>query len=166
MIKMKKMIKFFAFAVVVAAFTLNASGQASANGTATAVIVTPISLTNQRDLTFGNIAAGPGGTVTITNADPGVVSSTGVSLVGGIARTSGQFTVGGTTGLAYTVTLPASTTISNGAVTMTVNAFTHNASGTLPAASEIFFVGGTLNIGAAQATGSYTGTYSVQVSYN
>jgi spore coat protein U-like protein len=51
---------------------------------------------------------------------------------------------------------------------MTVDNFssTPNGTGTLTAGTQNITVGGTLNVGAAQASGSYTGTFSVTVNYN
>jgi len=50
---------------------------------------------------------------------------------------------------------------------MTVDTFTSTPSGTgtLTGGAETLNVGATLQVGIGQATGSYTGTYSVTVNY-
>jgi len=60
-------------------------------------------------------------------------------------------------------------TINSGANTMTVGMFTSNPSGagTLSAGgNQTLSVGATLNVGAGQATGTYSGIFSVTVTYN
>jgi hypothetical protein len=77
---------------------------------------------------------------------------------------SGEYTVAGETGKAYTVTFPTNATLLSGGNSMTVNNFTENsaASPTVPAT---FNVGGTLNVGANQPAGLYQGTYTITVNY-
>lgn len=163
---MKKISALFAISLLFAVFSANVFGQATA--TASATIVTPISISSDRNLSFGNIlAAATAGTVQITPA--GVRSATTVSLpaITGTVTTA-QFVISGTSGMTYSVTLPASISISDGSShTMTVDSFQHNASGTLPAATETFQVGATLQVGANQVAGNYgPGSFSVSVNYN
>ena len=51
---------------------------------------------------------------------------------------------------------------------MGVDAFNHDAGGTptLVGGSDTFNVGATLNVGAAQAADTYSGTFAVTVNYN
>ena len=51
---------------------------------------------------------------------------------------------------------------------MTIEGFEHSATGILDAATgeETFNVGATLKVGANQAPGQYTGTFSVTAVYN
>ena len=52
---------------------------------------------------------------------------------------------------------------------MTVDTFNHDAGATPslpPGGSETFNVGATLNVGATQASGTYSGTFAVTVNYN
>ena len=71
-------------------------------------------------------------------------------------------------GQAYVITLPSSTTLSSGGNTMTVDTFTHDAgaSPSLAGGSDAFNVGATLNVGATQVAGTYSGTFAVTVNYN
>lgn len=140
------------------------------------------SASQTQSLSFGPFAAGTGGTVSVTPA--GVRTSTGgVTLLTnaqfGIFQ-SASFTVTNTTnGInTFTITLPTSATLARtgGSETMTVDAFTSTPApgtangrrgfGTLSnAGAGTFTVGARLNVGASQAGGSYTGTYTVTVTY-
>ena len=140
---------------------------ASTTGTATANIVTPISIAKVNDLAFGSIApTSSAGTVTISPA--GVLSSSNVTTLTS-TRTAGSFTVSGQDNCAYTITLPANgvVTLSGpaGSTAMAVSDFTSSA-GTITAGSAAVYVGATLAVGANQATGLYTGTFNVTAAYN
>jgi hypothetical protein len=155
--------------------------QSSATGTAnaTATVVRPITVSSSVDLAFGNVVpGGTAGTLTLTAA-----SSTAATAAGGVTQpgtqvgtvTAAKFDVAGEGGLTYSITLPASAATITGpaAATMTVDTFTSDlgASGTLSGAlgaagSQSFYVGGKLHVGANQAAGNYTGTFSVTVAYN
>nr|NQU90936.1 DUF4402 domain-containing protein [Bacteroidota bacterium] len=142
---------------------------ASATSNATATIITPIALTNTQPLAFGNIAASTtAGTVTIATA--GTRSSLGGVTPSAIGVFNNAiFTVEGQGDATYAIALPASTTISNGTETMTVDNFISDPSSTGLLSSlgaQTMNVGATLNVGISQAVGNYTGTYSVTVSYN
>ena len=101
----------------------------------------------------------PNGTTTAVNI---------TELPGGIASES-SFVVSGEGNVSFSVTLPNSLTLSNGSATMTVDNFQHDL-GVTPSlggnGSETLNVGARLNVGPSQAGGSYTGTFSVFVSYN
>jgi hypothetical protein len=164
------------FVMVLATQRVNAEGPASASETAnaTATIITPISITNVADLNFGNIVAGTGaGTVTV--ATTGTRTSTGdVILPSATLGTvnAAEFTVTGLADATYAITLPTtSIDISEtGGTTMTVDNFTSNPSvtdgGVLTNGTQTLSVGATLNVGAGQAAGDYTGKFSVTVAYN
>ena len=173
---MKKLTKILALLTVMVAFSAATFAQATA--TATAVIVSPITITFVTDLEYGNIAAGAAaGTVVLSPA--GVRSPTNVTLpVTTGTVTAASFTVGGTPGYTYSITLPAgTTTIANaGGQTMTVGTWTSNPTptGTIGGGgTEVLYVGATLAVGANQAEGSYssstaggTGDFTVTVNYN
>lgn len=88
----------------------------------------------------------------------------------GASSAAAQFTVAGTAGATYAITLPANDTVtlSDGSNTMAVNNFTSSPSGTgtLTGGSQVLRVGATLTAGIAQAPGSYTGSFTVSVQYN
>ncbi|MDB5095705.1 MAG: YapH protein [Cyanobacteria bacterium RYN_339] len=142
---------------------------ASATGTTNTRIITPISLTYVSNLNFGDVvSSSSAGTVVVTTA--AARSSTGGTTLGnstGVAAAA--FTVGGQGSSTYAITLPSTSSIASGANSMTVDAYTSNPSttGTLSAGgSQGLAVGATLNVGASQPTGSYTGTFNVTVAYN
>ena len=178
---MKNLTKFFAIAVVILGFSATSFGQNSANATSTAKLVAALSISGGNVLNFGYIIPGGGGSVTL----PGVVSavrSSTLVLPGGTV-TAAAFTITGTTGSDYTVTLP-----SNGTVTvahsdtptdvMEVNNFSCDvttpgtsatgitANGTLASGTRTFYVGATLTVGASDPIGTYTSaTFPVTVVY-
>lgn len=146
------------------------SATTSANGTAT--IVKPIAIVKAADLLFGKVVPGTAtGTVVMTAA--GARSATGGATLFGQASTSNaaSFTVSGENSATYAITLPsAAVTLTSGVNTMTVGTFTSSPSATgaldVTSGNQTLNVGGTLNVGANQAAGSYTGSFSVTVAYN
>jgi len=154
-----------------------AATTANANGTATATIIAPITITNSTDLAFGNIVADQttAGTVLLSaSASPTRTPTTVVLPATTGTVTAAKFRIGGATGFAYTVTLPASAatlTRVSGSETMTVDTFidsltAHGGTISATATDNDFYVGGTLHVGSAQVAGTYTGTFNVVVAYN
>ena len=148
------------------------SASASANASAFATIIQPLTIEKTGDLNFGNIVAGTGtgtvnvdlvgrrtstGNVILPSATPGTVSPA-------------KFTVSGLTGATYAITLPTSATLtlSGGEETMTINNFKSNPkkTGELTDGSQEISVSATLNVGADQAPGEYSGEFAVTVAYN
>jgi hypothetical protein len=169
---MKQTFKLLTLGLVLLAFSAAAFGQ-TATATATATILTPITLTRTGDMNFGNIIAGPGGTVLLSPA--GVRTPTGVTLPAANPGTvtAATFRVDGDGTSTYAITLPAANytiTRLTGTETMIVNAFTSTPSGTgaLTAGTQNITVGATLNVGAAQVPGVYTNAagFTVSVNYN
>jgi len=148
-------------------FAVNAQA-ASVTGSASADVRTPIAITAGAAMNFGNIAVGAiGGTAVVDTAD--ALSVTGdVSGLSGVVPASGAFSVTGQGTSTYSITLPTTIALTSGANTMTVSALNHNAGLTpaLAAGAATFKVGGTLTAAGGQATGTYTGSYSVVVNYN
>ncbi len=132
----------------------------------TITLLAPISISAGASMDFGTmVPTGTAGTVTVTPA--GARSSVDVDLFGGVPSGAG-FNVTGATGQAYFITLPSSATLTSGGNTMTVDTFNHDAGATptLVGGSDAFNVGATLNVGATQAVGTYSGTFDVTVNYN
>jgi len=157
-------------ALAVASSLSAAQNSASTSANATAKIIAPITLTKTADLNFGDVVpSGVAGTVTVTPAAVRT-SAGGASLGNGAAVTAAAFTVGGQGSATYAITLPAvASTLTTGANTMTVDTFTSNPSGTgllSAGGSQALTVGANLNVGVAQATGTYVGTFTVTVAYN
>ncbi|WP_343305613.1 DUF4402 domain-containing protein [Chitinophaga niabensis] len=170
---MKRTLWFFLAVFTMSGFATGAFAQETASATATATIVTPISITKTADMNFGNVAvrSSTAGSVILTPAGARTTTG-GVTLPannGTVAAAA--FTIGGTGNYTYSITLPSTDlTITSGANTMTVNAFTSNPSavGTLSSGSQTLTVGATLNVSAAQPAGTYVSTvpFDVTVNYN
>ncbi len=174
-LKTKKMKKIFALSVILLAFSAGAFAQLSDVATATATIVSPLSIANTVDMNFGNVAVGgSSGTVVLTPA--GVRSTTGGCALPTVTGTvtAATFNIGGEPGTVYTITMPAgATTITSGGNTMTVDSWQSSlaptASRTLPVGgTEVLNIGATLNVAANQPTGTYiSGTpFTVSINYN
>ena len=130
-------------------------------------VANPITITQQSDLVFGRYAAtqSQGGTVTI-NPTTGGKTVTGPLFDFGAAHQRAKFHITGDSGKAFSITLPSQITITAGSETMTVNAFTSDPSGSPlidPDSTKTLWVGATLNLSANQASGSYTGQFTVTV---
>lgn len=165
--------KFFALAIVILGFSATSFGQTLDNATASATgtIVTPILVAKTVDLNFGNVAVNTteAGTVVLTPA--GTRTRTGGVTLPAVPGDvfAAKFTVTGTSGYAYTFTVPTTATIVSGAgPDMTVTDFTSNATGVITGGSIEVSVGATLNVAAGQTAGEYTSTtpFTVTVNYN
>ena len=132
----------------------------------TATIAVAISISFGGDLDFGTISpTGTAGTVTV--APDGVRTSANVDLIGGLAGAA-SFDVTGEGNEVFSITFPSSATLTSGANSMTIDTFKHDAGGNpkLSGGSLTFNVGAKLHVGAAQAEGTYSGTFAVTVNYN
>lgn len=137
-----------------------------------AEIIAAVEITAEQTMNFGEIAATTAGTLAIDGGGT-LTPSTGITSLGGTIQ-QGEFTLKGDIGRTIDVTAPASVTL-NGSVsgTMTVTDFDIDGAGAgatfsvdLAAAEENdFTLGGTLNIGAAQAAGTYTGDVTLTANY-
>lgn len=144
----------------------------AATGNASAVLVSPISITESTPLNFGSISNGlTAGSSNVVVSATGAATTYGASLAKvGTTDTRGIFSVSGGANLAYTVTLPASTTITDGTTTMTVGTFTTSSlsgTSTLSAVgADTYFVGATLTVTSTNSPGTYSGTYTITAAYN
>ena len=108
--------------------------------------------------------AGLSGTVTITPAGARTYSGSVVPM--GTAFSVARYTITGTAGKAYTITLPTDFIINAGADQMTVTAITSSIplTGVIPAAGTLpFAVGGTLNVKGVQRNTLYSGNMTITV---
>src|SRR3954462_564540 len=132
---MKNITKVLAIASILIAGSTASFAQATATASASATIITPISITKTVDMNFGNVA------VSATIAGTTVLAPAGTRTTGGaggvtLPATTGtvaaaSFTVSGQGSYTYAITLPTSATITDaGSHTMTVNAFTSSPSAT------------------------------------
>lgn len=159
---------------------------ATAQGSATAVVVAPLSLVKVQDLNFGRVAARPtAGTVTVD------VNSGGCTVTGGLIHQGtcqfAEFAGLGTRRMRVRIQIPTTVTITGpGGATMLVDTMTLGTQPDLtflggngnglgngnrryeinsPTGIFTFRVGGRLNVGANQAPGVYSGTFPVTVQY-
>ena len=170
---MKTLKRFSVVAVIILAFSASAFAQASATSNASATIVAPISIANNTEMNFGNVAVGATAGTVILATDGSRTTGGGVTLPTTTGTvTAAQFTVTGQANFTYSITLPAAaTTISSGANNMTVDTWTSNpnSTGDLGAGgSQVLLIGATLNVLASQPSGAYTSAtpFTVTVNYN
>src|SRR5665811_1619631 len=128
---MKNMTKLFAIAIIALGFATTSFAQnPSATALTSATIVTPIAITKNTDMNFGNIVAGAAGTVdlSVLNAR----TATGVTLPTATPGTvsAAVFTVTGLANSTYAITLPSSFTILGAGTPMTVDNFVSTPSST------------------------------------
>lgn len=155
---------------------LNAQEAQAATGTGamSAIVLAPIVVTNVQALHFGEMTRGAGGTMVVTTTT-GARTATGVSAVTGSGlEQQGIISIAADTGtnVDLAVTATSFTVVNGTAQTMVVDNFNivSDAGGTaqtvtLPASPTSFNVGATLNVGAAQASGTYTGAYTLSANY-
>jgi Domain of unknown function (DUF4402) len=141
-----------------------------------AKIVEAITLTETSPMHFGTMTV-PTTPATVTiNATLGTTSSTGtITLLGTQApfASTAAYTVSGSAGATYAITLPAATIIGSGipADNMVVDNFISSVGLTstinfATPSTDFFNVGATLNLAANQPAGLYNGTFDVSVAYN
>ena len=150
---------------------------ATQSGVISVVTIKPLNIVNTAPLDFGSIIpAAAAGTVNI-NAQTGVRTPTVVTLAGA-PFSRARFVGAGTPFRVVTLSINPSSSIviSSGANTMTINQLRVSANGggpqpfgpnhTLDATGVINFdIGGRLNVGAGQAPGLYTGTFTLTMDY-
>lgn len=151
--------------------TAPAAAQVATATDGNAIILNALSVTNVDELEFGEIISGPtAGTVTI-NPTTNARTTTGGAIGAGTGYHRATFYAAGVINRIFIVQLPiGSTTLTNGAgQTMTVNNWTRSGTaGPLnlgPTGVAVIYVGGRLNVGANQAPGTYTGTFTLTVIY-
>lgn len=167
-----------ASALVLGALVTSNVFAAAASDTATtsATVVTPITIVDAQNLSFGQFAAGTGGTVVLTTG--GAASATGDVVLTGGTKAAAKFTVSGQADATFSIGISDNelthTTITTTPPTMALatkhdlDGSTGNspASGTLTLGTQTIYVGGTLTVASTQAVGAYSGTITATVNYN
>lgn len=158
-------------AAVAAAPVAAAPVSATVDADGKALILIPLTLTKISDLDFGSvIPSGTSGTVII---DPATGDRTVTGGIVGVPSADGNqayFGGAGSAGQQVVVVIAAPATLSNGTGgTIGVVTLTQDGSPirTVDPTARTFFVGvgGMINIGANQAEGDYTGTFTVTANY-
>jgi Mat/Ecp fimbriae major subunit len=143
-----------------------AANAASATATAKAKILRQVTVTNTSDLQFGTIVSSTtAASVAVDTAGARTCNATGSGLVCSGTTTAANFNIGGTTGQVVTISVPASVTLNSGTDSMTATLTSSATTATMVANAGSFTVGGTLSVGAGQADGDYSGTFSATVDY-
>jgi hypothetical protein len=166
--KMRTLISLCLPAVLLLAPAGAKAAQSSATRAANAVtnVTNGIAVTRTADLNFASIVPGAAaGTVVVSPTN--VKTFTGPLTFGNGVTSNASFNVthpGGTFGTMYGIVLPATINITSGTHSMVVDTFDWT-----PTIVSIFpilvrvDVGATLHVGAAQAVGTYVGTFNITV---
>ena len=171
--------KLIVFAIAILGFTAVSFGQTnSATNTATANVLSALTIVKGNDLAFGTIGALTSQSLAVmsTGGDRSASTSNLIALAPG---NPGSFTVTGDEGSSFVVTTPSGDTpltgglgttpmnIAAGTWTVKIDAAADGKTGVILAGgTTVLKVGATLTVGASQKKGPYTGTFSVSVNYN
>lgn len=130
-----------------------------------------LTLTPTRNLQFGSLTVGGGGTVTV-DTNGARTRSGAVFLLPSGSSTSASFTVTdndpANLNKSFVITLPDSANLSNGSGgTMQLTNFTSNppGSGLFSGSGQVLTVGATLTVDANQPRGTYSGTFNITINY-
>lgn len=155
-------------AAAAVAMTAGTAHAASATGTARAKILRQLTLTNTADLQFATIISGATASTVVVSTAGAATCGAGLTCTG--TTTAANFDIQGTNNAVVLVGGDANVTL-NGSLggTMAASLDYSTNSVTLTAGpgsvGGSFTVGGTLNVGANQTEGDYTGTFNVTANY-
>ena len=143
---------------------------ASRNSNGQAAVLGSLSVLKKSDLDFGALAVAGAGTAVIDPLSGTLTTTGGVTVLGSSAHPA-IFTGTGSRNSVVNIRLPKSSitlTRVGGTETMTVSNWTLDGKTNRkipPTQAFDFAVGGTLNVAAGQAEGTYLGTFTVTVQY-
>ena len=163
--------KFFVAAAAVAAAAMPAPALAAQTASATgrALILLPLTITKVNDLDFGTVvSSASSGTVTIAADGSGQSVTGGVTPVASGTATRAVFAGGGTAGQQVNIFLAPPANLSDGnGHTVGISLSLDNSLVTIDSTRAFSVgIGGTVTIAANQASGTYTGTFTVLAQYN
>lgn len=162
--------KKIALAAAAVAFTASpafAAGETdTTQGSATATIVAPITITHDIGavLSFGTIIGGTAGTVIVN--DDGTDGGGTATQTSDSVLSADSFTVDGDPGRAYDISTGGGN-VSAGGTNIPFTTSPSAASGSLDGVTgqDSFTVGGTLSVAGTEAANTYTGSYDATVTY-
>jgi len=167
---MKNITKLFAILIVVLGFSATSFAQSSATASATATLITPISIAKSVDMNFGTVAASAtAGTVALGYDDVATPTGGTTLVAGGDARKAAQFTVTGQNSSNFSISCPTTLVLTSGSNTLTVNSIAVDAgnSSTLSGSgSKTLKVKGTLVVPGGSLAGTYTNSADLTVTVN
>lgn len=140
------------------------------DATGRAIVLRPLSLLKVEDLDFGWLTVTTAGTA-VLNPFTGVVTTTGGVVTAGGDPLPAMFVGAASRNTPVKIRIPnrpITITRQGGTETMTVSSWTLDGPAdrkTGPERAFTFRVGATLNVGANQMDGLYTGTFDVEVQY-
>ena len=162
LLKMKK-ITFILFALITGT-TFAQNGTANETATATADVVSVISIVKDFDLNFGKVITGTAGTVIIGQDGTRSTSST-ADYVTSTATKAAKFTITAEQGYTYSIGL-VNTTLTGAGDPMSFTLDPSlSAAGNAGNVDKELFIGGTLTVASTQAVGAYAGEVVVTVAY-
>jgi hypothetical protein len=141
--------------------TVDASGKA--------LILIPLTLTKVDDLDFGTvIPSASSGTISIAADGSGQSTTGGVTAVASVSGARAVFAGAGSFGEQVSIFLAPPASLSDGAGhNMPISLGLESSSVTIDSTRAFFVgVGGTVTVGANQAEGIYSGTFTVLAQYN
>jgi len=156
---------------------MQGSGLLSGSATVTVPIILtlwkPLGVSQTTALSFGGLELLTGNsTVRVapqTSARTVVSGVGGINLIASKPAAAGAFSVSGNPNTSVSITLPSSASLTGPGAAMTVSNFTgypSSTTATLNSSGNLTLnVGADLAVNAAQAPGTYSGTYSITVSY-
>lgn len=160
----------FFFLILGSAAPAAAAGGSTQAATGQVSILSQLSVLKTADLDFGTLVVSGAGTA-VMNPVAGSLSTTGSVTKAGTKAHAAQFTGTGSKNSVVHIRIPTNpitVTRVGGTQTMTVSNWTLDQAANLKVPANSIFnfaVGGTLNVGAGQAVGTYTGTFQVTVQY-
>lgn len=136
-----------------------AAQAATANGTASATVIGPLAVSQTTPMNFGSFSpSATAGTVT-----SGGITTGGVAVVS--AGSNALFTATGNPNSNFSISVPASISMTSGVNSMTNTLTAQTVSALDNTGRRDFNVLGTLAVAANQPSGTYTGSYTVTVNY-
>lgn len=166
---MKKLLLLTAVSALVLSANNSFADTKNATATVEATIVGAGTITKSQDMNFGTIVSSDKSQVATLSPDGKL---TGVTVARGDAVKAAQFTITGDTGMKYTLDV-TSEELTSGSNKMNLNNYVVlvndatyvGSDNTLKAGGDVVKVGADLNIGANQASGDYSGTLTLTMSY-
>ncbi len=164
--------KLLVFAVAILGFSAFSFGQNTATQTANALVVKTITITSGTNLDFGTFASrNLVASTVVLGLDGSRTNSTANTL--GNDGSAGTFVLTGDAGHLVTIGLPSGVTnLTGSGAAMTIASTDWITDGgvlgsfTITGGTRTLTVGATLNVGANQTAGAYSGTYNVTANYN